>query len=117
MSEPPSKSQATPPTAHLVTFERGEERWELYAETGERLFHVARGAQVPVETLCHGIGACVRCKVRVVEGELSKPTPVERDKMGNIFHLTGERMACQAEVIGPVKLELPRPRRPKRRRG
>ena len=101
--------------AHLITFERGEERWEVRASSGERLFHVAQAAQVPVETLCHGIGACVRCKVRLVTGELSKPTPIERDKMGNIFHLTGERMACQAEVTGPAHLELPLPRRAKRR--
>lgn len=101
--------------AHQVIFTRGDERWAVQADTGERLFHVARGAQVPVETLCHGIGACVRCKVKLIEGELSKPTTVERDKMGNIFHLTGERMACQVEVVGPALLELPAPRRPKRR--
>ena len=111
-----SETQAEPTGGpHLIIFERGDERWTAQASSGDSIFHVARGAQAPVETLCHGIGACVRCKVKVVEGELSRPTPVERDKMGNIFHLTGERMACQAQVTGPVRLELPRPRRSKRR--
>jgi ferredoxin, 2Fe-2S len=95
---------------HEVVFTRGDEEWRARAMTGEGLFAVARAAGAPVETLCHGMGACVRCKLVVREGTLTPPTPLERDRLGNIFHLTGERLCCQARVVGPVALELPRPR-------
>jgi len=96
-----------------VRFVRGEERWTLKARRGASLFQLARAHEIPVDTLCHGMGSCVRCKVRVLEGELSPPTSVERDKMGNIFHLTGERMACQVTLVSDVTLELSAPRRPR----
>ena len=98
-----------------VSFVMGEERWSLSAPVGTSLFQLARANEIPVQTLCHGIGACVRCKVKVLEGELSPLTPVERDKMGNIYHLTRERMACQAKLVGDVLLELSAPRRKRAR--
>lgn len=98
-----------------VIFRRGEEEWRAQAGDGETLFDVAREAQAPVETLCHGIGACVRCKVKVVEGGLTPPTPLERDRLGNVFHLTQERLSCQARVQGPVTLEIKAPRKRRRR--
>jgi len=101
---------------HSVKFQRGEESWSIEVAEQITLFDAARAAQAPVETLCHGIGACVRCKVRVIDGVLTPPTPLERDRLGNIFHLTGERLSCQARVCGPVDLEIPIPRRRRRNR-
>jgi ferredoxin len=98
-----------------VTFERGEARWEYAAERGSTLLEAAHACEAPVDTLCHGIGACIRCKVILVEGELTEPTPLERDRLGNIFHLTGERLACQAKVCGDVRLKLNEPRKRKRK--
>ncbi len=72
----------------------------------------------PVQTLCNGIGACVQCKVRVLENpeNLSDPQTLEKDKMGNIFHITGERLGCQAKVEGPVVIEPLPARLPKKKR-
>lgn len=102
-------------TEHEVEFVRGEERWRTRALSGSTLFDVAHDAGAPVETLCHGIGACVRCKVKLTMGDLTPPTPLERDRLGNIFHLTKERLSCQARVCGPVTLEIAVPRRKRRR--
>ena len=101
---------------HQVNFQQGEASWSVNVAEDTTIFDAASGAQAPVETLCHGIGACVRCKVRVVSGELTPPTPLERDKLGNIFHITGERLACQARVSGPVNLVIPVARRRRRHR-
>ena len=101
---------------HPVHFQRGEESWSVEVTEDTSLFDAARAAHAPVETLCHGIGACVRCKVRVIDGSLTPPTPLERDRLGNIFHLTGERLSCQARVLGPVDLDIPVPRRRRKRR-
>ena len=103
-------------TRHVVIFMRGEERWTQEVDEGVTLFDAARSASAPVETLCHGVGACVRCKVKVVEGSLTPPTPLERDRLGNIFHLTRERLSCQAQVCGPVSLEISAARRKRRSR-
>lgn len=101
---------------HQVTFRREERSWSIDAQGETTLFEAARAAQAPVETLCHGIGACVQCKVRVISGDLTPPTPLERDRLGNVFHLTGERLSCQARVLGPVDLEIPVKRRRRRNR-
>lgn len=100
---------------HRVVFRRDDEVWTVEVDEGTSLFDAARSAQAPVETLCHGVGACVRCKVKVIEGELGPPTPLERDRLGNIFHITKERLSCQARVSGPALLEIPHKRRARRR--
>lgn len=102
---------------HLITFTLGEETWSAEVSTGVSLFEAARAAHAPVETLCHGIGACVRCKVKLLSGEVGPPTPLERDRLGNIFHITRERLACQTLVTGNASLEIPARRiRPSARR-
>jgi len=66
----------------------------------ETLLDVARRVGAPLGNSCGGVGVCARCKVRVVEGteNLSPPTSVEvRFARG---FAEGERMACQAIVMG-----------------
>ena len=111
-----SSPQVRQEPRYAVEFIRGDERWRVETPADATLFEVARHARAPVETLCHGIGACVRCKVRVKAGELTSPTPLERDRLGNVFHITRERLACQARVQSAVTLEIPEPRRKRRRR-
>ena len=81
-----------------VVFESDGTRWTATVKTGETLLDAAQKCGAPVHTLCNGIGACVQCRVKVEDNEssLSEPTSLEKDRMGNIFHLTKERMACQA---------------------
>ena len=93
-------------TDYQVTFQKGEEVWQVTAKCEQTLFELAKQCQAPVETLCHGIAACVRCKVKVVDGVLTPPTHTERDRLGNIFHLTHERLACQARVCSDVTVQI-----------
>ena len=81
-----------------VEFHRGEERWRVQGREGESLLQVARRIGAPVESDCSGAGSCVLCRVKVKASLLSEPTRIERDRLGNLFHLTGERMACQARL-------------------
>jgi ferredoxin, 2Fe-2S len=94
------------PQTYRVVFQQGTESWEIQATSDDKVFELAKQCDAPVETLCHGIAACIRCKVKIVEGELSAPTPVERDRLGNIFHLTKERLACQSYVRSDVVLQI-----------
>ncbi len=103
---------------HPVRFVRGSESWSLELEEGDSLLDAARIVEAPVHTLCNGIASCIQCKVRILEGmeHLSAPEALERDRIGNLFHLTGERLACQARVSGPVVVEALPVRLPKRDR-
>lgn len=95
-----------------VTFHQGSEVWISQGEVGQRIFDIAHQVAAPVQTICNGVGSCIQCKVKVLEGEVSPPTPLERDRLGNIFHITQERLACQGTLVASdLKLEIPLPRK------
>ena len=106
-------------TEHIqVVFENADGQWTAEVPSGSTLLEAAWQCSAPVHTLCNGIGACVQCKVRVVEGDthLSTPEALEKELIGNIFHITKERLACQARAIGAVKVEPLPMRLPKKSR-
>jgi ferredoxin len=112
-------SPMSEPRRHTVEFFQGDRAWTVTVDEGESLLQAAHACEAPVHTLCNGIGACVQCKVRIEAGmdHLSRPNALERDRLGNIFHLTQERLACQSLVAGPVRVEalpvrLPRKKAP-----
>ncbi len=103
---------------HPVRFVFEDKEWSVEVAEGASLLEAAREVEAPVHTLCNGAGACVQCRVRVLEGmeNLSKPEALEKDRVGNIFHITGERMGCQAKVHGPVLIECMKVRLPKKKK-
>lgn len=112
-----SQSPSDQPT-HSVEFVKGEQRWQVDVAPGTNLLEASRACGAPVQTLCHGIAACVQCKVRIIDGKqaLSPPEGLEKDRIGNVFHITGERLGCQAKVSGDVIVEVLEARLPRRRR-
>ena len=104
-------------TKHRVIFRNSEGEWATEVPTGANLLEASRQCDAPVHTLCNGIGACVQCKVKIVENpeHLSAPESLERDLIGNLFHITGERLGCQARVCGPVVVEPLPVRLPKKK--
>ncbi len=107
---------------HVIFTDPDGKRWTVEVPVGASLLDAARQVEAPVHTLCNGIGACVQCRVRVRAGmdNLSEPEALEKDRIGNIFHITGERMGCQAKVHGDVEIDtLPvrLAKRSKRERG
>ena len=103
---------------HTVLFRKGDESWEIEVPEGTTLLEAARDCDAPVQTLCNGVGACVQCRVRVLEGfdDLSRPGALEKDRLGNIFHITRERLGCQVEVLGDVVIEVLEARLPERKK-
>ena len=81
-----------------IFFQRGEESWRGAGHEGMSLLQIARQNGVPIESDCSGAGSCIRCRVKTKSPLLSSPTRIELDRLGNLSHLTGERMACQARV-------------------
>lgn len=101
-----------------IRFVQGEQVWTVAVPAGTSLLQAAHLCGAPVQTLCNGIGACVQCKVKVTAeawDHLSAPTPLERDRLGNIFHLLRERLGCQATAVADVEVEVLDTRLPRRR--
>ena len=77
-------------------------------EGGETLLHALTGAGAEVRTDCGGEGICGKCLVRATPAEnLSPPTPAELDILDRNEMNEGMRLACQAELRGPVEAFLP----------
>ncbi|MHB1319725.1 MAG: 2Fe-2S iron-sulfur cluster-binding protein, partial [Anaerolineae bacterium] len=69
--------------------------WHV-ATDGESLLQIAERAGVLVERVCGGRGTCGKCRVVVLEGELSSLSAAEREHLSEIELQDGYRLACQA---------------------
>ncbi|MEW5855752.1 MAG: 2Fe-2S iron-sulfur cluster-binding protein [Myxococcota bacterium] len=79
---------------------------------GTTLLNAAFMLQALVRTTCGGVASCLECKIRVPDhlDRLSKPEFKEKDRLGTVFHITKERLACQARVgTQDVVVEIPAP--------
>ena len=74
---------------------------------GATLLEAARAGGVGLASLCGGIGACDSCKVRLVSGKLGPPTLAEQALFSAAELEAGYRLACQAQVLGDVRVEIP----------
>jgi ferredoxin len=101
-----------------VVFKNSEGEWRTTVPKGSSLLDAAQACDAPVQTLCNGIGACVQCKVKVLENpeNLSAPESLETELIGNLYHITQERLGCQARVSGDVVVEPLPARLPKKKR-
>jgi uncharacterized 2Fe-2S/4Fe-4S cluster protein (DUF4445 family) len=69
---------------------------------GATLLEAARQAGVGLNAICGGAGTCGTCRVRVLAGQVTPPTEAERDAVAG-----GCRLACQARVLGDVRVDVP----------
>jgi 2Fe-2S ferredoxin len=72
---------------------------------GVTLAEAIRAAGLPLGSACRGEGACGWCRVRVVgdsDGALSAVEPRERELLARLEAAQGERIACQARVLGAL---------------
>jgi ferredoxin len=72
------------------------------AKRDETLLDVARRARAPLGNSCGAIGVCARCRVRIISGaeNLTPATAIESQVAQQRKLDAGERLACQAVVIG-----------------
>ena len=84
-------------------FEHGNDV-EAFASAGENLLEVARKTNVAIDAPCSGNGACGKCKVKLVNGEL------ESEKTRHITEeefSQGWRLSCVSKVIADVEVLVP----------
>ena len=74
-------------------------------EKGASLLEAARGAGVVLDSDCGGMGSCGKCRVIAHEG-LTPPTSMELKQIDSRDIAQGVRLACQAQITGPVRVTL-----------
>lgn len=79
---------------------------EIDGETS--LKHALNLEGIIVKSSCGGFCSCGECIVKVVLGEdnLVPPSFNELAKLGNVFHITKERLACQTFITGNVTIDI-----------
>jgi len=74
---------------------------------GTNLLDAARQAGVELVAICGGEGICGECMIRPTAGSLSAPTLTEKAELAANDLAAGFRLACQAQVVGDVRIEIP----------
>jgi uncharacterized 2Fe-2S/4Fe-4S cluster protein (DUF4445 family) len=91
--------------SYRIDFQPVGRRGESSAESS--LFDAARQMGVGLSGFCGGQGKCEACKVRVLEGKMSDPTPNEKKAFSAERLQEGWRLACQAYPAADCKVNIP----------
>lgn len=77
-------------------------------QDGQSLFAGLKAAGFHINSTCGGCASCGRCVVHIIEGEqwLNDIPFEEKQLLGNVFHITKERLSCQTTTKGPVTVDI-----------
>lgn len=91
---------------HKVTLWPSGEVLELSSE--DTLLNQLKKAGKKIKSSCGGCASCSDCIVIVKSGEmnLTPQTFEELRLLGNVFHITKERLSCQTKLTGDVTLDI-----------
>ena len=90
----------------ILDCEGNRKTLEVYPE--ESLLESLSRKDIYVKSSCGGVASCGDCVIKVLSGasNLSSPGFDETALLGNVFHITGERLSCQAKVSGGVTIDV-----------
>jgi uncharacterized 2Fe-2S/4Fe-4S cluster protein (DUF4445 family) len=92
---------------HRVVFE--PMGLSIQVTEGNTLLDAAVSLKIPIRSDCGGKGLCGKCVVQVdSDDSLSPMTEAEKDLLNVDEQASGHRLACQAQVFGPVSVAVPR---------
>lgn len=72
------------------------------------LLTALREQDIYIKSSCGGHASCTDCVVKILEGadDITTPTFEETQLMGNVFHITKERLACQTKACGDIVIDI-----------
>jgi uncharacterized 2Fe-2S/4Fe-4S cluster protein (DUF4445 family) len=73
---------------------------DIKGETGRTILDLAQETGVYIDSQCNGKGKCGKCRVRVLEGEVSPFTQEESLFIKGFEHEMGYRLACMTRITG-----------------
>ena len=88
-----------------VTFQiEGGSPVRIECNAGDNLLEVARRANVAIDAPCSGNGSCGKCRVKLVEGEL---TTIPSRHITDEEYNEGWRLSCNSKVAGDCVIFVP----------
>ena len=74
----------------------------------KNLLEALREKGIYIKSSCGGVASCSDCIVKILSGEDHlEPPPFEEIKfLGNVFHITKERLACQLKINGDITIDI-----------
>ena len=81
---------------------------EINVESGANLRSSLIDNGIAVKSTCGGSASCAECIVTIKQGHsaLSEVTFEEKQLLGNVFHITAERLSCQVQVLGNIEVDV-----------
>jgi len=92
-------------TSYKIDFQPVGRRGESPSESS--LLETARRMGAGLSGLCGGHGKCRACKVKILEGKASDPTPSEKETFTAEQLQEGWRLACQTWPSSDCKVHIP----------
>ncbi len=74
---------------------------------GDSVLRAAQAAGIDIASVCGGVGICDSCKIRLVKGDLSRPTLEEEAQFTPAELESGFRLACQSVPQSDTTIEIP----------
>ncbi len=80
---------------------------EIKIDSESTLLEAFKENNIYIKSTCGGYASCGCCRVRIIDGKenLEKAGFPELQLLGNVFHITKERLACQTRVTGDVTID------------
>lgn len=81
---------------------------QVEVQEGVNLLEALRAQDIYIKSSCGGHATCSDCVIKIVSGEdhLSSPPFEELKLLGNVFHITKERLACQTCISADVTIDI-----------
>jgi len=78
--------------------------------SGMPILEACQQANIDLDHFCGGQCSCGTCRIIVISGMdlISRMEPKEELVLGAKNQAKGCRLACQARILGPVELQIPR---------
>tara|TARA_Y100001970_G_scaffold143629_1_gene176503 strand:- start:1291 stop:2031 length:741 start_codon:yes stop_codon:yes gene_type:complete len=75
---------------------------ELEIDEEKSILEALKEKGIYIKSSCGGVASCTDCRVKILSGEDSLTTPPfeEVQLLGNVFHITKERLSCQTKICG-----------------
>lgn len=89
-----------------VRIKASDEVFEVDENTS--LLEAFRQKDLYIKSSCGGNGSCSDCIIKVLEGaeNLNEPSFDEKQLLGNVFHITKERLSCQTKITGDITIDI-----------
>lgn len=88
----------------LITFKVNGSEVNINANKGDHLLSIAQRANVAIDAPCSGNGACGKCRVKLLKGELDSP---KTRHISDEEYVMGWRLACVSRVMSDVVIAVP----------